>query len=101
MLQLLASEEEQLAYELAVPHVDITAELLCVWFDDLYHGKTPSVDSTFHGAELAALTEFHRYYDERVYDLPESHGTVRLWLASPVWRGIMEQARRTLERVAA
>src|SRR4051812_44469073 len=29
LLQLLASEEEQLAYEHIVPHVDITAELDC------------------------------------------------------------------------
>jgi len=60
MLRLLASEEEQLAYERDVPHVDMTDELLCMWFDDLYHGKAPSDDSAFDAAELAAICEFHR-----------------------------------------
>ena len=90
-----------MSYERDVPHVDITVELVCMWFDDLYHGKSPGVDSAFTDAELAAVTEFHRFYDERVDRLPESQGTVRTWLASPVWREVMEQARRTLERVAA
>ena len=101
MLQILGSEEQQLAYEHDVPHVDITVELLCLWFDDLYHGMTPSDDSTFYGTELAAISEFHRFYDERTSQLPESRGTVRTWLANPVWQEIMEQARRTLELVAA
>lgn len=100
MLRLLASEEEQLAYEGNVPHVDITAELLCMWFDDLYHGKAPSVDSAFDGAELAAISEFHRLYDQCSRGLPESRGTVRSWLDDPGWREIMEEARMTLERIA-
>ena len=37
LLSLFSSEEEQLVYERDVPHVDITAELLCMWFDDTYH----------------------------------------------------------------
>jgi hypothetical protein len=100
MLRLLASEEEQLAYERDVPHVDITAELRCMWFDDLYHGKAPSVDSAFDAAELAAICEFHRFYGQWKRLLPESRGTVRTWLDSPLWREIMEEARRALERIA-
>jgi hypothetical protein len=101
LLQLLASEEEQLAYERNVPHVDITAELVCMWFDDLYDTKHAATDSTFSGDEQAALAEFHRFYNARVDRLPESRGTVRTWLASAVWREIMEQARRTVERIVA
>jgi hypothetical protein len=100
MLRLLASEEEQLAYERDVPHVDMTDELLCMWFDDLYHGKAPSDDSAFDAAELAAICEFHRFYDQWKRMLPESRGTVRTWLHDPLWREIMEEARRTLERIA-
>jgi hypothetical protein len=101
LLQLFASEEQQLAYERNVPHVDITAELVCMWFDDQYHPKLRHFESCFTPAELAALDEFHRFYDERVERLPESQGTVRTWLANPVWREVMEHARRTLEQVAA
>ena len=101
LLQLLATEEEQLAYERNVPHVDITAELVCMWFNDLYDAKHAATDSTFSDSERTALVEFHQFYDARVDQLPESQGTVRTWLASPVWREVMEQARRTLERIVA
>ncbi|MBI5380584.1 MAG: hypothetical protein HZA31_01665 [Opitutae bacterium] len=101
LLQLLASEEEQLAYERNVPHVDITAELVCMWFDELYDAKHVATDFTFSDNERAVLAEFHQFYDARVDRLPESQGTVRTWLASPVWREVMEQARRTLERITA
>jgi hypothetical protein len=101
LLQLFASEEQQLAYERDVPHVDITAELVCMWFDDQYAPQQRDYKGCFTPAELAALEEFHRLYDERVARLPESQGTVRTWLGSPVWREVMEQARRALERVTA
>ena len=101
LLRLLATEEEQLAYERNVPHVDITVELVCMWFDDLYYAKDGPTDSTFNDAEWIALAEFNQFYDTWVNALPESQGTVRTWLASPVWREIMEQARKTLEQIAA
>lgn len=99
LLQLFASEEQQLAYERDVPHVDITTELVCMWFDDQYQPKLRHFETCFTEDELAALGEFHRFYDQRVDRLPESRGTVRTWLASPIWREIMEQAQRTLDRV--
>jgi hypothetical protein len=99
LLQLLASEEQQLAYERDVPHVDITAELVCMWFNDQYH-PSRGFDTVFSPDDLAALAEFHHFYDERVDRLPESQGTVRTWLACPLWREIMHQAKRTLNRIA-
>jgi hypothetical protein len=99
VLELLASGEKQLAYERDVPHVDITAELVCMWFNDQYHPGR-GFDTFFSSDELAALAEFHRFYDERVDRLPESQGTVRTWLASPPWREIMHEAQRTLNRIA-
>ena len=100
LLQLFASEEQQLAYERDVSHVDITKELVCMWFNDQYYPGR-GFDEFFSPDESAALDEFHRLYEERVDRLPESQGTVRTWLASPIWREVMEQAQRTLERVAA
>jgi len=101
ILQLLASEEEQLAYEKNVPHVNITVELLCMWFDDQYQPNDAFFVSCFTTDELAALAEFHRYYDERTCQLPPSEGTVRTWLNSSVWREIMLKAKATLEQIAA
>jgi hypothetical protein len=99
LLRLIASEEQQLAYDREVPHVDITGELLCMWFDDQYHPHNAFFISCFTAHDLAALAEFHRFYDEQRHRLPRSQGTVRTWLASPIWRQIMEKAHETLTRI--
>jgi hypothetical protein len=99
ILQLLASEEQQLAYERDVRHVDITAELVCMWFNDQYHPDR-GFAALFTPDEMAALAQFHQFYDERVDRLPGSQGTVQTWLACPLWREIMHEAQRTLKRIA-
>jgi len=101
LLQLLASEERQLAYERDVPHVDITAELVCMWFNDTYHPGDKFFASCFSEGEQAALAQFHTFYQERSHRLPESRGTVHTWLASPAWREIMAEASKTLEKLQA
>lgn len=101
LLQLLSSENEQLAYETNVSHVDITVELICMWFNDLYWPDDEFFISCFTQDELNALAQFDQYYRDRKSQLPESQGTVRTWLASPVWREIMLEASRTLEQIDA
>jgi hypothetical protein len=101
LLRLLGSEDEQLAYERKVPNVDITGELICMWFDDLYDAEHAEADPTFTESERAALASFHRLYEEHVPRLPKSQGTVRTWLATPIWREVMTEAGRALARVAA
>ena len=100
LLQLLASEKRQLAYERNVPHADFTAELVCMWFDDLYHPDDTFFTSCFSADELATLAEFHLFYDQRNDRLSESKGTVRTWLADRSWREIMRKAQETLSRIA-
>ena len=99
LLSLLSSEEEQLDYETKVPIADVPAELLCMWFDDQYQPDDALFISCFSADELAALADFHKYYDEQTRRLPESRGSVRTWLASAVWRGIMLEAKKALERL--
>ena len=99
LLHLLASEDEQVAYERNVPHVDITAELLCMWFDDFYDAEQVAADTAFSICERTALAEFHQFFDAKPELLPESHGTVRTWLATPEWREVMEQAQITLNQI--
>ena len=96
LLRLLASMEDQLAYENNVPHVDITVELQCMWFDDLYHPDDETFRCWFTPEELAALAEFDRVYREQKSSLAPSLGTVRTWLNSPCWWDIMLTARITL-----
>jgi hypothetical protein len=99
ILELLASEEKQLTYERDVPHADITAELVCMWFNDQYHPGR-GFGAFFSPDELAALARFHQLYDGCVDRLPESQGTVRTWLADPLWRQIMQEAQATLRQIA-
>jgi hypothetical protein len=102
VLETLASEEQQLSYERDCPHVDVTAELVEQWFSDLFHGKSPGEwpdDRAFGNTELAAISEFHRFYKERLVQLPQSKGTVRTWLECSIWRDIMGKAQTTLERL--
>ena len=101
VLRLLASEEEQLAYEKNVPHVDITTELLCGWFDDSYHPENDGFRSCFKCHELDALASFGLFYNERSSRLPESQGTVRTWLQSSIWQEVMSEAKSTLDQIAA
>ena len=99
-LSLFASAEEQLKYEANVPHVDITAELLCGWFDDSYYPNDPVFISCFSSAELEALADFTGYFDARMDGLPESMGTVNTWLKNPAWQEVMREASRTLSKIA-
>jgi hypothetical protein len=96
MLRMLGSVEEQLAYERAVPWVDITNELVCMWFDDTYHPDSEEFRAHFSPAELETLATFDAFYDECLRELPDRPGTVRTWLACPAWREIMQKARDTL-----
>ena len=100
-LEILASEQEQVDYEKRVPHVDITQELLCGWFDDSYYPDDDEFRSWFTPSELEAMASFNAFFDERTALLPESHGTVQNWLNCPAWRGVMLEAQKTLSLIPA
>ncbi len=98
LLALLASEEEQLAYERDVPIANVPAELVCMWFDDTYHPDAAWF-RPFTTEELLALAEFHAAYAGVVQRLPPSQGSVGTWHACPVWKAIMTAAARALASV--
>lgn len=99
LLQILACEERQLAYERDASHVNITEELIVMWFNDQYHPDDAYFASCFTQDELTDLAEFNQYFDDRRRQLLDSHGTIRTWLSCPVWREIIQKAQRTLERI--
>jgi len=99
-LETLASENEQLQYERNVSHVDITAELVCGWFDDSYHPGDIRFRSCFTDEELAALAEFNAVFKSCIPRLPKRTGTVRTWLASASWREVMDAAATALDRMS-
>ena len=100
-LELISSESEQLEFEKNVPHVDITVELVCDWFDDSYYPGESGFLAEFNDNELEALAHFNKFYDERLDMLPESEGTVQTWLQNEVWKEIMHEAKSTLEKLKA
>lgn len=96
LLQILSSEALQLEYEKNAPNIDITAEIVCMWFDDHYHPGSQRWADQFSDNELESLAEFHRYFDTRIQALPESKGTVLTWSNDSAWQGIMAKALQTL-----
>ncbi|MDH5728654.1 MAG: hypothetical protein OEZ58_06665 [Gammaproteobacteria bacterium] len=97
LLQLLSSEKEQIDYEDNVRHVDVTLELISMWFDDLYHPKLGDLEALFGENELIALEEFSNFYESKLKDLPQSNGTVKTWHHCPAWKDVMLKAKQTLE----
>ena len=100
-LEMLSSEKAQLNYEHSVPHVDITRELICGWFDDIYQPDDSQFTSCFTKTELALLAAFHQFYNESLSHLPDSKGTVCTWHMNSAWREIMNEASRTLQKLKA
>jgi len=105
LLRLLSSEAEQVAYQQVVPYVNVPDELLCMWFDDLYHPEDPFFGLCFTQPESNAMARFNQFYSEKKQILPhtEHHPGIRHpveiqeWLRSPAWREVMSEAARALD----
>ena len=93
LVQLLASSEQQLAYQRDVPIANVPAELVCMWFDDLYHPQWDLFVEAFSETERNRLATFHRFYDARVEQLPNSLEEMH---QSVVWRDVMSEAKQVL-----
>jgi hypothetical protein len=99
VLRLLSDPNRQLEYEQNVPHVRVTDELLCSWFDDTYLPESRAFQESFSKEELKVLAAFDAFYDERSSLLPKADVTT--WLNNKAWQQIMTQARKTLELLKA
>lgn len=95
LLETLASREFQQQYEDDVPIANVPAELVCGWFDDLYHPKVLGFAASFSEAELEALTAFNRVFDSRVDSLPETHDVQALW-ETEAWQDVEAAAAKAL-----
>jgi hypothetical protein len=58
-LFLLASAEEQLAYEEDVPHVFMPAEIIEVFASDLFHPKDSNFIAAFSESELKSISRLY------------------------------------------
>lgn len=93
LLRTLASKDEQLSYEFDVPVANVPAELVCQWFDDLYHPEGNLFLEAFSAAERERLARFHTFYKERVKDLPDTLAEMHQTAA---WLEVMGEAQQVL-----
>ena len=102
MLELLADPAAQRTYERDAPLADAPAELICGWFDDLYHPSTAPFVAAFAERERQALAAFHAIFAQHVDALPCDNG-VHALQGDPRWSEITQAAaaaRRALGAVS-
>ena len=95
-LRLIASRQLQRQYQAKVPIADVRNELICTWFDDLYHPNSVLFQQTFNTDERDALAEFNRAYEDRLPDLP---ATIQELHASGVWEEVRASASAALSKL--
>src|SRR5262245_39760742 len=94
LVRLIASKEQQLAYERDVPIADVPSELVCMWVDDLYHPDSDLFFEAFNSRERDRLAKFHTFFDARVHQLPDSLPEMQ---KNPAWIEVMREAQRVLD----
>ncbi|MBX7149709.1 hypothetical protein K1X76_11610 [bacterium] len=97
-LQLHSCLEEQIEYQKKVPIADVTAELVCIWFDDLYHPDTDLFRQSFTDDEVGILGEFNDFYAARRNFLPATRDVNELH-QSAIWIEIVNKAQRALSQL--
>ena len=98
LLELLASEAQQMEYETKVPHVDVTRELVDSWFSDSYHPNDAIFTGCFSEGEFAVLSEFNRQFEQALTILPPSKGTVGNWLQSQTRNRPMQATQKPVRQ---
>jgi len=73
-IRLISSSDEQFEYENNVPIANVPSELICMWFDDLYHPNSELFLNSFSAKESEDLSLFNEVYDSRVKNIPSSDG---------------------------
>ena len=96
LITTTSSSSAQREYESKVLIASVPAELICGWFDDLYHPETELFSSSFSQSELDALARFHEFYALRVDQIPPEGGVDALQ-ASDAWIEVQNRARSTVE----
>lgn len=87
----LSSKEQQLEYQANVPIADIAAELVCMWFDDMFHPDTDLFKKSFTPEEISQLSSFNKFYDNLANELPY---TLEGYHKCKEWEQIMEKAQQ-------
>ena len=95
LLRMLSSEAEQRQYQRNVPWVNVGTELVCQWFNDLYHPDDAAFRSLFSADQLRAMANFNALFTKRHSQLP-SPG-ITSWYGNPLWEKIGRAAAAALQ----
>ena len=94
---LLASAEEQIAYERNVPHVPVPSEIIEMFVTDLYHPKDPDYIESFSEAELKDMARLYGLLCDasEIISGTGIHSVTDL-LKTPEWRRVMKYSKDLL-----
>lgn len=97
LLELLADKTKQIEYGQLVGDRVAIDELLCMWFDDQYHGDHPEFQTEYDNEELTALRKFNDLYDS----IPRTifGDSVKELTEKKEWTELMTMARVTLNQM--
>ncbi|KGJ91758.1 hypothetical protein [Colwellia psychrerythraea] len=96
-IRLISSSQKQFEYENNVSIANVSSELICMWFDDLYHSNSELFLNSFSAKELEDLSLFNEFYDLRVKDIPSSDGVKGL-LENKSWLEVQSHANALLNK---
>ena len=96
VLELISCKERQLEYQRDVPIANVPSELLCMWFDDLYHPRTVLFKNSFTLEEMKYLKAFNEFYDRSADVLPETLGELH---KSEKWAAIESEPKKVLGQI--
>jgi hypothetical protein len=100
-IRLLASAEDQLAYERAVPHVPVHVEIIAGFADDLYHPKSHEFIFAFSETELKDLARLYGFVcgASEGAEASKAHSVADALKCSE-WRSMMTFAKSLLPNYA-
>jgi hypothetical protein len=73
LLVLLSDKDRQLDYAKDVGDKKAIDELLCMWFDDQYHGDKEEFREMYDNEEFKSLKKFNDYYDSISEKIPDDN----------------------------
>lgn len=92
----LSSGAEQLAYQEQVPIAYVPDELVCQFFDDSFHPKSPEFTGEFSNDELKAVCVFSGYLSIASDEVQGNRSPpITDVLKLPRWREMMRFAAKT------
>ncbi len=93
-LQLIASVEDQDEYNRTVPIANVADELVSQWFDDSFLKEFDWFKEFFSEEEWIVLSEFDRFYEQRLGKLPDNYSDLR---ENYFWKEIIGKANWALD----